>query len=205
MNLKKKNVSNLILNKEYVDFILILFKINGNLDSRECGNIKIFNKMFSLNNTDNNIEVDIMYKPLYFDIFNELASYQENTKFKRYQYDVHSYSIQTLNETYNFPIIDEHEKIRYFYKAPADFYQFGAYLSKINYLNSIKVSTDSFKEIAFNSLGTMCIIIRLIYPFILLLKDIIKFYCCEIKKRKPLKENEINVGNKNLELSEVNV
>ena len=51
----------------------------------------------------------------------------------------------------------------------------------------------------------MCIIIRLIYSFILLLKDIIKFYCCEIKKRKPLKENEINVGNKNLELSEVNV
>ena len=54
------------------------------------------------------IEVDTMYKPLYFNIFNELASYQENTKFKRYQYDVHSYSIQTLNETYNFPIIDEH-------------------------------------------------------------------------------------------------
>ena len=155
--------------------------------------------------TKKHIEVDTMYKPLYFNIFNELASYQENTKFKRYQYDVHSYLIQTLNETYNFPIIDEHEKIRYFYKAPADFYQFGAYLSKINYLNSIKVSTDSFKEIAFNSLGTMCFIIQLIYPFILLLKDIIKFYCCEIKKRKPLKENEINVGNKNLELSEVNV
>ena len=201
---KKKNVSNLILNKEYNDFIAIFFKINGTLNDRECGQISIYYKMFVLNNTDNNIEVDTLYKPLHFEIYNELASYQDNKKFKTYLYNVHSYSIQALNETYNFPMIDEHEKYRYFYDVP-NFYNFGVYLSKKNYLNTLKVTTDSFKEIAFISFGSIGIIFELIFPFILLLKDIIKFYCCKFEKKKPLKENEINVGNKNLELSEVNV
>ena len=52
--LRKKKVPNLILNKEGEDYLYILFKIDGNLDNYyESGDIKIYNKIYALNNSDN--------------------------------------------------------------------------------------------------------------------------------------------------------
>ena len=53
-------------------------------------------------------------------------------------------------------------------------------------------------------MGTMASITEFFYPFILFVKDIIKMFRRQIKKQ-PLKDNEINVGNQNLELNEINV
>ena len=119
-----------------------------------------------------------------------------------YQYNIHSYSIQTLEETYNFPVIDDNEKVRYFYNF--SYYNFGIFFSKRDHLNEIKVTTDSFWKTAIIIMGTMASITEFFYPFILFVKDIIKMFRRQIKKQ-PLKDNEINVGNQNLELNEINV
>ena len=120
-----------------------------------------------------------------------------------YQYNIHSYSIQTLEETYNFPVIDDNEKVRCFYNF-SNYYNFGIFFSKRDHLNEIKVTTDSFWKIAIIIMGTMASITEFFYPFILFVIDIIKMFRRQIKKQ-PLKDNEINVGNQNLELNEINV
>ena len=203
--LRKKNVSNLILNKEDEDYLLILFKIDGNLDNlTERESITIYNKIYALNNSDN-ITVKPLYRPKTFFIHNELASSLDRKRFKMYQYNIHSYSIQTLEETYNFPVIDDNEKVRYlYYSYYLNYYDFAIGFTKRNHLNEIKVTTDSFWKTAFIIMGTMASITEFFYPFILFVKDIIKMFCCQIKKQ-PLKDNEINVGNQNLELNEINV
>ena len=206
--LKAYNISNLILNKEFEDFLSISFKVNENLDNlpEESGNIKIKNKIYSLNNSRNNISVDTWLRFKIFDIYDEVNSLLVKKKFKRYQYDIHSYSIQILDEPpYNFPIIDDNERVRYFYNKTD--YNFGFYFSKRNHLNTIKVTTEPFFKKAFDVIGSIALITEIIIPFLFYLKDEIriKMCCFNIKKKDGLKDNEIDVGNQNRELNEINV
>ena len=206
--LKAYNISNLILNKEFEDFLSIFFKVNENLDNlpEESGYITIINKIYSLNNSGNNISVDTWLRSKRFDIYDEVNSLLDKKKFKRYQYDIHSYSIQILDEPpYNFPIIDDNERVRYFYNEPD--YNFGFYFSKRNHLNTIKVTTEPFFKKAFDVIGSIALVTEIIIPFLFYLKDIIriKMCCFIIKKKDGLKDNEIDVGNQNRELNEINV
>ena len=206
--LKAYNISNLILNKEFEDFLSIFFKVNENLDNLpdESGYINIINKIYSLNNSGNNISVDTLFRYKRFDIYDEVNSLLDKKKFKRYQYDIHSYSIQILDEPpYNFPIIDDNERVRYFYNKTD--YNFGFYFSKRNHLNTIKVTTEPFFKKAFDVIGSIALVTEIIIPFLFYLKDIIriKMCCFIIKKKDGLKDNEIDVGNQNRELNEINV
>ena len=206
--LKAYNISNLILNKEFEDFLSIYFKVNENLDNLpdESGNIYIINKIYSLNNSGNNISVDTWLRSKIFYIYDEVNSLLDKKKFKRYQYDIHSYSIQILDEPpYNFPIIDDNERVRYFYNEPD--YNFGFYFSKRNHLNTIKVTTEPFFKKAFDVIGSIALVTEIIIPFLFYLKDKIriKMCCFIIKKKDGLKDNEIDVGNQNRELNEINV
>lgn len=206
--LKAYNISNLILNKEFDDFLSIFFKVNENLDNLpdESGNIYIINKIYSLNNSGNNISVDTLFRYKRFNIYDEVNSLLDKKKFKRYQYDIHSYSIQILDEPpYNFPIIDDNERIGYFYNKTD--YNFGFYFSKRNHLNTIKVTTEPFFKKAFDVIGSIALVTEIIIPFLFYLKDEIRIkMCCFITKKKDgLKDNEIDVGNQNKELNEINV
>ena len=206
--LKAYNISNLILNKEFEDFLSISFKVNENLDNlpEESGNIKIKNKIYSLNNSRNNISVDTWLRSKIFYIYDEVNSLLDKKKFKRYQYDIHSYSIQKLDEPpYNFPIIDDNERVRYFYNKID--YNFGFYFSKRNHLNTIKVTTEPFFKKAFDVIGSIALVTEIIIPFLFYLKDKIriKMCCFTTKKKDGLKDNEIDVGNQNRELNEINV
>ena len=206
--LKAYNISNLILNKEFEDFLSIFFKVNENLDNLpdESGYIMIINKIYSLNNSGNNISVDTLFRTKRFDIYDEVNSLLNKKKFKRYQYDIHSYSIQILDEPpYNFPIIDDNERVRYFYNKTD--YNFGFYFSKRNHLNTIKVTTEPFFKKAFDVIGSIALVTEIIIPFLFYLKDEIriKMCCFNIKKKDGLKDNEIDVGNQNRELNEINV
>ena len=206
--LKAYNISNLILNKEFEDFLSIFFKVNENLDNLpdESGYITIINKIYSLNNSGNNISVDTLFRTKRFDIYDEVNSLLDKKKFKRYQYDIHSYSIQILDEPpYNFPIIDDNERVRYFYNKTD--YNFGFYFSKRNHLNTIKVTTEPFFKKAFDVIGSIALVTEIIIPFLFYLKDKIriKMCCFNIKKKDGLKDNEIDVGNQNRELNEINV
>ena len=205
---KAYNISNLILNKEFEDFLSIFFKVNENLDNlpEESGYITIINKIYSLNNSGNNISVDTWFRSKIFYIYDEVNSLLDKKKFKRYQYDIHSYSIQILDEPpYNFPIIDDNERVRYFYNKTD--YNFGFYFSKRNHLNTIKVTTEPFFKKAFDVIGSIALVTEIIIPFLFYLKDIIriKMCCFNIKKKDGLKDNEIDVGNQNRELNEINV
>lgn len=205
---KAYNISNLILNKEFEDFLSIFFKVNENLDNlpEESGYITIINKIYSLNNSGNNISVDTLFRTKRFDIYDEVNSLLDKKKFKRYQYDIHSYSIQILDEPpYNFPIIDDNERVRYFYNKTD--YNFGFYFSKRNHLNTIKVTTEPFFKKAFDVIGSIALVTEIIIPFLFYLKDEIriKIRCFIIKKKDGLKDNEIDVGNQNRELNEINV
>ena len=206
--LKAYNISKLILNKEFKDFLSIFFKVNENLDNLpdESGYITIINKIYSLNNSGNNISVDTLFRYKRFDIYDEVNSLLDKKKFKRYQYDIHSYSIQILDEPpYNFPIIDDNERVRYFYNKTD--YNFGFYFSKRNHLNTIKVTTEPFFKKAFDVIGSIALVTEIIIPFLFYLKDEIriKMCCFNIKKKDGLKDNEIDVGNQNRELNEINV
>ena len=206
--LKAYNISNLILNKEFEDFLSIFFKVNENLDNlpEESGYITIINKIYSLNNSGNNISVDTLFRYKRFDIYDEVNSLLDKKKFKRYQYDIHSYSIQILDEPpYNFPIIDDNERVRYFYNKTD--YNFGFYFSKRDHLNTIKVTTEPFFKKAFDVMGSIALVTEIIIPFLFYLKDKIriKMCCFIIKKKDGLKDNEIDVGNQNRELNEINV
>jgi len=206
--LKAYNISNLILNKEFKDFLSIYFKVNENLDNLpdESGNIYIINKIYSLNNSGNNISVDTLFRYKRFDIYDEVNSLLDKKRFKRYQYDIHSYSIQILDEPpYNFPIIDDNERVIYFYNKID--YNFGFYFSKRNHLNTIKVTTEPFFKKAFDVIGSIALVTEIIIPFLYYLKDIIriKMCCFTTKKKDGLKDNEIDVGNQNRELNEINV
>ena len=206
--LKAYNISKLILNKEFKDFLSIFFKVNENLDNlpEESGYITIINKIYSLNNSGNNISVDTWFRSKRFDIYDEVNSLLDKKKFKRYQYDIHSYSIQILDEPpYNFPIIDDNERVRYFYNKTD--YNFGFYFSKRDHLNTIKVTTEPFFKKAFDVIGSIALVTEIIIPFLFYLKDEIriKMYCFTTKKKDGLKDNEIDVGNQNRELNEINV
>ena len=206
--LKAYNISNLILNKEFEDFLSIYFKVNENLDNLpdESGYIMIINKIYSLNNSGNNISVDTLFRYKRFDIYDEVNSLLDKKRFKRYQYDIHSYSIQILDEPpYNFPIIDDNERVIYFYNKID--YNFGFYFSKRNHLNTIKVTTEPFFKKAFDVIGSIALVTEIIIPFLFYLKDEIriKIRCFIIKKKDGLKDNEIDVGNQNRELNEINV
>ena len=206
--LKAYNISNLILNKEFKDFLSIFFKVNENLDNLpdESGYITIINKIYSLNNSGNNISVDTLFRYKRFDIYDEVNSLLDKKIFKRYQYDIHSYSIQILDEPpYNFPIIDDNERVIYFYNKID--YNFGFYFSKRNHLNTIKVTTEPFFKKAFDVIGSIALVTEIIIPFLFYLKDEIriKMCCFIIKKKDGLKDNEIDVGNQNRELNEINV
>ena len=205
---KAYNISNLILNKEFEDFLSIFFKVNENLDNLpdESGYIMIINKIYSLNNSGNNISVDAWLRSKRFDIYDEVNSLLDKKKFKRYQYDIHSYSIQILDEPpYNFPIIDDNERVRYFYNKID--YNFGFYFFKRNHLNTIKVTTEPFFKKAFDVIGSIALVTEIIIPFLFYLKDEIriKMCCFTTKKKDGLKDNEIDVGNQNRELNEINV
>ena len=206
--LKAYNISNLILNKEFEDFLSIFFKINENLDNlpEKSGYITIINKIYSLNNSGNNISVDTWFRTKRFDIYDEVNSLLDKKKFKRYQYDIHSYSIQILDEPpYNFPIIDDNERVRYLYNKTD--YNFGFYFSKRNHLNTIKVTTEPFFKKAFDVIGSIALVTEIIIPFLFYLKDKIriKMCCFSVEKKDGLKDNEIDVGNQNRELNEINV
>ena len=206
--LKAYNISKLILNKEFEDFLSIFFKINENLDNlpEKSGYITIINKIYSLNNSGNNISVDTWFRSKIFYIYDEVNSLLDKKKFKRYQYDIHSYSIQILDEPpYNFPIIDDNERVRYFYNKTD--YNFGFYFSKRNHLNTIKVTTEPFFKKAFDVIGSIALVTEIIIPFLFYLKDEIriKMCCFTTKKKDGLKDNEIDVGNQNRELNEINV
>ena len=198
--------SKLILNKEFEGYLSIFFKIDGNkeLSESEEGQLMIVNKIFTLNSSDNDIRVEKIYRKKSFDIKEELISSKKKKEIKRYKYDVHSHSIQTLNENYNFPVIDDNEKVSYFH-SNEEFYNFGIYLSKKNYLSEIKITGDSIIEKWFDILGTMAAITEFVYPFLLFIKD--KMKMASIKKvsdeKKPFKDNETNNDNKNFELNEI--
>ena len=177
------NVSELILRKEFIDRLLISFKINDNLAQIEGkkGKITISNLMHYLNSS--NLKVDTFYKEKYFYIEDELLFRQPN-EFKRYQYFVHSRSIDNINETYNFPIIDENE---YFKSIKDENDHFGIYLIKKNLLSHIKVE-DKFCENLLYILGLMSLITEFIYPLLIPhIRDLCRKFCI----KRPVDNHEL--------------
>ena len=99
-------------------------------------------------------------------------------------YFVHSRSIDNINETYNFPIIDENE---YFKSIKDENDHFGIYLIKKNLLSHIKVE-DKFCENLLYILGLMSLITEFIYPLLIPhIRDLCRKFCI----KRPVDNHEL--------------
>ena len=117
---------------------------------------------------------------------------------------INKITITVIDLFFNFPVIDDNEMVRYFHTED-EYYNFGIYLSKKNYLSKIKITGDSIIEKWIEILGTMAAITEFVFPFFLLINDKIKMK--NFKKasddKKPFKDNETKLDNRNFELNEI--
>ena len=184
------NVSELILEKEFGDYIGICFKINDNLDQikDKKGKIIIYNKVYFLNTSNQTIQE--FYNIYTFNIEDELLSRHFEKEVKMYIYSVHSRSIETPTETKGFSIIDENEKTRNI-RQEEILYHFSVVFTKRNFLNKLKVIKEDFWDKFFLYFGIIAFVFEIILPLILHIKDNCKKDCCNNSSdERPLRENE---------------
>ena len=150
----------------------------------------------------------------FYYIENELLLSRKANELKVYEYDILSYSIKTLNNTYTFPVISYNEKIRYLAKElnkKIGDYNFEVKLVKLNYLKSIELKGNSFEKIFRNSYGTISSGLNL-FAIILFIIYFCRKYgykicpkICDKRKKNSLTNNEVNPNNINIrELNDLN-
>ena len=120
------NVSKIILEDEFDDYLEFFFVIlKSNLKYLTADDrIQIFNGIYTLNMSEGNLEnikVNRFNRTKIFYIKEELNNALKNNMPRKYQYYVRSHSIKTLNEEYNFSVIDDNANIR---ELPAAIYEF---------------------------------------------------------------------------------
>lgn len=188
------NVSDLILEKEFEDALEIYFRINDDLTKIEDKNgiIVIYNKIYFLNTS--NYEIKDFYRLKKFFIEDEIYSIEpknEFKSFKRYDYFVHARSIESLEETKNFAIIDENEKFRIIHEKgfPA---HFAVRLTKRKFISRVKVIKEGLREKFEHYFGIITFAFEIILPLIRHLIDYRKKYnSIKQSEKQPLRENEI--------------
>jgi len=140
------NVSEIILEDEFDDYLLFFFvfsKSNSkNLTVED--KIQIFNGIYTLNMSEGNLEdikVNRLNRTKVFYIKEELNNALKINMLRKYQYYVRSHSIKTLNEEYNFSVLDDNENIRDF---PLEFEENNSLFSFV-VIFSKKIFYDKFE------------------------------------------------------------
>lgn len=187
--------NNLILEDEDKDFIAIGFFLNGKNFSD--GSIEIQNEIYTFNMSEKDFKAKKQIRKKRFEIKEELYYSSKKREPRFYQYYIRSHSIKTLNESYNFSVIDDNYNIR---PRPLDLenlestnFIFAIIFKKKKFLNSLEIIGDSFFNILWNSFGTIVAIYEFLIPSVFFL----------IKDKRKLCLREKNQRGANLIKSEV--
>ena len=198
------NVSEIILEDEFDDYLLFFFvfsKSNSkNLTVED--KIQIFNGIYTLNMSEGNLEdikVNRLNRTKVFYIKEELNNALKINMLRKYQYYVRSHSIKTLNEEYNFSVLDDHENIRDFpleFEENNSLFSFVVIFSKKIYYDKFEIVGDSFWHIYLSFFGTVAAIYEFVIPFIIFLYHKLRLLLREVKNEKQeekelLKDNEL--------------
>ena len=197
------NVSKIILEDEFDDYLEFFFVIlKSNLKYLTADDrIQIFNGIYTLNMSEGNLEnikVNRFNRTKIFYIKEELNNALKNNMPRKYQYYVRSHSIKTLNEEYNFSVIDDNANIRELpmeFKANDSYVYFVVIFSKKLFYDKFEIVGDSFWNIFISYFGTVAAIYEFIIPLIIFLFHKLRLTLRDVKdknqkEKKLLKDNE---------------
>ena len=201
---KYLNVSQIILEDEsddYLEFFFLFKKPNLKYLTNK-DRIEILNGIYTLNMSEGNLEdikVTRFNRKKVFYIKEELNNALKINMPRKYQYYVRSHSIKTLNEEYNFSILDDNENIREFpveFERNSSFVYFEVIFSKKVFYDKFEIVGDSFWNIYLSFFGTVAAIYEFVIPFIIFLYHKLRLLLREVKNEKQeekelLKDNEL--------------
>ena len=197
------NVSKIILEDEFDDYLEFFFVIlKSNLKYLTADDrIQIFNGIYTLNMSEGNLEnikVNRFNRTKIFYIKEELNNALKNNMPRKYQYYVRSHSIKTLNEEYNFSVIDDNANIRELpveLESNSSYVYFVVIFSKKLFYDKFEIVGDSFGNIFISYFGTVAAIYEFIIPLIIFLFHKLRLTLRDVKdknqkEKKLLKDNE---------------
>ena len=197
------NVSKIILEDEFDDYLEFFFVIlKSNLKYLTADDrIQIFNGIYTLNMSEGNLEnikVNRFNRTKIFYIKEELNNALKNNMPRKYQYYVRSHSIKTLNEEYNFSVIDDNANIRELpveLESNSSYVYFVVIFSKKLFYDKFEIVGDSLGNIFISYFGTVAAIYEFILPLIIFLFHKLRLTLRDVKdknqkEKKLLKDNE---------------
>ena len=200
---KYLNVSQIILEDEsddYLDFFFVILKPNLEYLT-DKDRIEILNGIYTLNMSEGNLEdikVTRFNRTKVFYIKEELNNALKINMPRKYQYYVRSHSIKTLNEEYNFSVIDDNANIRELpveLESNSSYVYFVVIFSKKLFYDKFEIVGDSFWNIFISYFGTVAAIYEFIIPLIIFLFHKLRLTLRDVKdknqkEKKLLKDNE---------------
>ena len=189
------NVSEIILEHEFKDSLIFIFFISK---LKHYGYVDIINGIYTGNMSEGNnkdIEINKFDRVKSFMIEEEFNYTFKYNVSRIYQYYVRSHSIKTLNEEYNFSVIDDNENIRslpFEVKPKTSIYYFAVILKKKTFYDSLEVVGESWFDIWWDSFGTITSIYEFIIPLLIYCFHKLRLSLREEnpKDKKLLRDNE---------------
>ena len=191
------NDSEIILEDEFKDYLLFFFFGSSPAVIEDSDSVVLINGIYSINMTEGdnkNVQIEQYYRRKTFNIKKECSYASKDNGPRIYEYYVQSHSIKTLNEEYNFPVIDDYGKN--FFDLSLDYNQsftylyFGIQLKKKIFLDSFEIIGESCFDIWWKSLGTIVAIFEFTLLLLVYLFERRSLRGTNPKNKKLLKDNE---------------
>ena len=193
------NDSEIILEDEFEDYLLFVFYGSSPAVIEDSDSVALINGIYSINMTEGdnkNVQIKQYYRRKIFNIKKECSYASKDNGPRIYEYYVRSHSIKTLNEEYNFPVIDDYGNnffdLSLNYNQSFIYIYFGIQLKKKIFLDSFEIIGESWLKIWWNSLGTIVAIFEFILPLLVYWFDLLRLSLrgTNPKNKELLKDNE---------------
>ena len=188
------NDSEIILEDEFEDYLWFAFYGSSPAVIEDSDSVVLINGIYTINMTEGdnkNVQINKYYRQKIFNIKKECSYASKDNVPRIYEYYVRSHSIKTLDEEYNFPVIDDYgnnfiDLSLNHNQSPTHPY-FGIILRKKIFFNSFEISCFN---IWWNSLGTIVAIFEFTLLLLVYLFDRLSLRGTNPKNKKLLKDNE---------------
>jgi len=191
------NDSEIILEDEFEDYLVFSFYGSSPAVIEDSDSVVLINGIYTINMTEGdnkNVQINKYYRQKIFNIKNECSYASKNNVPRIYEYYVRSHSIKTLNEEYNFPVIDDYGNnfidLSLNYNQSFIYFYFGIILRKKIFLDSFEIIGESCFDIWWKSLGTIVAIFEFTLLLLVYLFERRSLRGTNPKNKKLLKDNE---------------
>ena len=193
------NDSEIILEDEFEDYLVFAFYGSSPAVIEDSISVVLINGIYTINMTEGdnkNVQINKYYRQKIFNIKKECSYASKDNGPRIYEYYVRSHSIKTLNEEYNFPVIDDYGNnffdLSLNYNQSFIYIYLGIQLKKKIFLDSFEIIGESCFNIWWNSLGTIVAIFEFILPLLVYWFDLLRLSlrATNPKNKKLLKDNE---------------